>query len=114
MPIRSSLQSRASAASSAPACTSVSGLSSSTASASLSRSARLLAAEKPMFASLIRRTSGNSRATMSGVPSGLPLSTTVTRISASAGGCSRRERRQSRSSPSAPWLTITASSIDRG
>ena len=28
------------------------------------------------------RTSGNSRATMSGVPSGLPLSTTVTRISA--------------------------------
>src|SRR5438874_2189564 len=54
-------------------------------------------------------TSGNSSATMSGVPSVLPLSTTVTRIVADRGGCARRLYRQRRSSASAPWLTITTS-----
>src|ERR1700710_1841388 len=55
------------------------------------------------------RTSGNSRATISGVRSGLPLSTTAIRIAALVGGCSRSEARQRRSSASAPWLTITTS-----
>ncbi len=61
-----------------------------------------------MFPRRISRTAGNSRSTMSGVESGLPLSTTVTRISPQA-GCSSSERRQCRSSPSAPWLTMTTS-----
>src|ERR1700749_4476996 len=46
---------------------------------------------------------------MSGAPSVLPLSTTVTRIVAVRGGCARRLSRQRRRSASAPWLTITTS-----
>ncbi len=44
-----------------------------------SRSTRLFAAAKPTFPRRISSTQGNSRATISGVASGLPLSTTVTR-----------------------------------
>ncbi len=55
-----------------------------------------------------RRTEGNSRSTISGVASGLPLSTTVTRISPLAGN-SASERRHRRSSASAPWATIATS-----
>ena len=66
-----------------------------------------------MFPRRISRTAGNSRSTMSGVESGLPLSTTVTRVSA-PGGCSSSERRQRRSSSSAPWLTMTTSRSSGG
>ena len=75
----------------------------------LSRSARLLAAEKPMLAARSSRTSGNSRATMSGSPVGAAAVDHRHPHLRLRGGCSRSERRQRRSSASAPWLTITTS-----
>ena len=56
------------------------------------------------------RTSGNSRATMSGGPVGAAAVDHGDPHLPPAGGCSRSERRQRRSSPSAPWLTMIVSS----
>ncbi len=108
IPIRGSDASLPRQASTAPAVISVSGLSRSTDSAAVSSRTRLLAAEKPMFERRTSRTPGNSAATISGVESGLPLSTTVTRW-LTEGGLASIELRHRRSRSFAPWLTITTS-----
>ncbi len=78
----------------------VSGLRMSTYGAEPARIATLFATLKPTFcAHSVSRTSGNSRRTISAVPSPEALSTTWTFISP-AGGFSRSEVRQSRSSAS--------------
>src|SRR4051812_20921051 len=113
MPIAGSESMRSRQLSSAPSRNSVSGLSSRTNSASGSRRTRLLAAAKPIFPRRTRFTHGNSRATISGVGSGLPLSTTVTRRGLASTVVSN-DRRQLRSSSGAPWLTIATTKRPAG
>ena len=77
IPIESSDSMSSSMRSRAPAVTRVSGLSASTYGAEPRRIATLLAAAKPRLLSpAISSTSGNSRSTISTVPSVEPLSTT--------------------------------------
>src|SRR4051812_8962125 len=113
MPIPGSASIRARQVRSAPSRNSVSGLSSRTNSVSGSRRTRLLAAAKPTLSRRISSAQGNSASTISGVESGLPLSTTTTRRGLLSSVVSN-DRRQLRSSSGAPWLTIATAKRPAG